>query len=126
MTVLNMTRGDTFTYTVTLGSPALNLTNCTLWFTIKPAINLATDANDASALVANYWASSGGSAGITVATPSSGVAVITVAPAVTTLFDARRSYVWDVQMQTAAGAIQTIDSGSINVVDDVTRRTSVP
>jgi len=128
MTVLTMERGDTFTWTATIGSPTpVDLTGYTLWFTIKSAVNLTPpDPADANALVLNYWVSGGTSAGITVATPASGVAVVTVVPTITMLFDARRGYVFDLQMKDAAGATTTIDQGTVTISDDVTQRLTTP
>ncbi len=124
-TTLTMTRGDTFTWTATIGAPT-NLTGSTLWFTVKRARDVATDVNDALALVKSSWVSGGASAGITVAAPTTGVAVITIPSAVTATFDARLTYAFDLKMQDTGGSITTLDIGTISVIDQVSERTTTP
>jgi hypothetical protein len=72
--------GDTWDLTATirneLGTGPFNLTGCTVLFTLKRKSDVA--ANDNAALVKLSWVSGGAATGIAVATPTSGVAAITV------------------------------------------------
>lgn len=129
MTALDVTRGDTLRYTVTLTDPDIpanpyNLSGCTLWWTLKEDRD-RKDADDSDAIAALYWVSGGGASGIVVATPADGEPVITMTPTQTDGLD-QDLYYWDLQLTDSAGDTWTSDSGTLKVRQDITRRRTTP
>ena len=120
MTTLYLTPGDDFTYTVTITDAdgnAYNLTGATLWFTAKRRVSDA----DADAVAALYWVSGGASDGITVSSPSTGVAEIAIAAADTLDF-VQAAHRWDLSISDSAGIVRTVDQGVMVVRPAVTDR----
>lgn len=128
-TELTETKGDTFTYTATIktkAGAAYNLGGCTVWFTLKTAGIAFSDATDANAIASCYWVDGGASSGIAVATPSLGVAIVTVAASVMDTLVEGIDYVFDIQIKDSLGKIVTADNGAVVVDSDVTRRVTTP
>lgn len=124
MTTLLLRVGDDFLYTATVRDRAgglFDLTGSTLWITIK---RYRSDA-DADAIACLYWQDGIGAAGISVADESTGEADIRLTPSQTLLFE-QAAYVWDLQIQDAAGAIRTVDRGTLVAQMSVTTRTTTP
>lgn len=127
-TALITRRGDTFHKRVTLTvtdpdteeEEAYDLTDCTLWFTVKVHSN---DADD-DAVIAAYWEEGGNSSQITVADPTAGVIEVTVTADEMDDFAVGRYY-WDLQLLDAGLEVTTIDDGTFDVVRDITRRVTV-
>lgn len=132
MTLLQITPGDTFTYTVVVRDPSdvvglpgdqfgepYDLTGCTLFFAIK------RDVQDTTYLASLHWEDGGDSEGITVADPTDGEAVIELTPAQTAAFT-QWAHRWDLQLRNAGGKVRTIDSGSLIVVRQVNSATVAP
>lgn len=124
MKTLFLTPADDFVYTASVtnedGGP-YDLTGSTLWFTVK---RRKSDA-DSAAIAKLYWVSGGSAAGIGVADPSSGEAVVTIAATGTGNF-AQSAHVWDLQLKDANGIVRTVDRGVIVVRPAVTTRTTTP
>jgi hypothetical protein len=115
-------RGRTWTTTATIDGGAYDLTGCALWFTVKAR---RTDP-DADALVRLYWEDAGASAGIAVADPSAGVAVVTMTPAQTATLIGR-VYAWDLSLEDAAGRFPPpLDGGDLVVTPVVTWDAEAP
>lgn len=112
--MLTLTRRDdkviTFTFYDENGD-AINLTGCALYTTVKQS----RDDTDANAKIAST---------LTIATPAtSGVATWTIVPADTQYL--KGLYFWDVQLKDSSSKISTIINDMIEVVEDVTIRTTV-
>ena len=112
--MLTLTRRDdkviTFTFYDKDGS-AINLTGCALYTTVKQS----RDDTDANAKIAST---------LTIATPAtSGIATWTIVPTDTQYL--RGLYFWDVQLKDSSSKISTIINDMIEVVEDVTIRTTV-
>lgn len=125
MAQLTTVRGDTFTYTATITDEtgaASDLTDCTVWVTIKAQPG---DTDD-NAIARAYWVSGGASSGITVSTPASGQFTVSFAASATTNWVADGQYFYDVQLKNLANAIRTVDRGTVLVQGDITRRTTTP
>jgi hypothetical protein len=126
MQILYLTPGDDFVYTAPIldtAGVAYSLTGATLWFTVKRRLD--NDPTDADAIAKLYWVSGGASSGITVATPSTGVAVIRLTPTQTDDF-VQAAYHWDLQLQDTGGVRRTVDSGRIVVLRTATMRVTTP
>lgn len=117
MSRLTIFRGDTrrFAITVTRGGVAEDLAGASLWFTAKPSVEDADNGTDV------IQKSIG--AGITVTDEPGGLATVEILPADTEDYTQRvdRTLVYDVQLETASGDIETIDTGTLVVKPDVTR-----
>jgi hypothetical protein len=115
-------RGDNETYDLTVvlpsGSP-VNLTDATLWFTVKKNKYEA----DAAALISKTSALNGG---ITIANQGTdpGEAAIALVPADTAKL-VPGDYYFDVQMKSSTGTVTTLADGIIEITADVTRATSL-
>jgi hypothetical protein len=114
-TALEMTWGETFTFThtVTSGSGAVNLNGKTLRFMAKTTYGAA----DAGATI-----SKASSSGIVHTTPASGIATITISPADTAALNPAETtvLVWDIRVIDGANAYTT-DSGTLSVGPAVVR-----
>lgn len=98
---------------------AFNLTGATIRVTFKANKQLA----DADPGVLQYfWISGGLNSGITVADPLTGKAVLML-PSTDTANLQLVKYSYDVQITDAAGETYTPDTGTVSVIDDVTRTT---
>lgn len=122
MSDLVAVRGDNETYDLTVVLPdgdPVNLTDATLWFTVKK--NKAEP--DAAALITKTTEAN---AGITLANQSTdpGEAAIVVLPEDTAKL-VPGTYYFDVQMKSAIGTITTLANGSIDITADVTRATAI-
>jgi hypothetical protein len=117
--------GDTWDLTATirneLGTGPFNLTGCTVLFTLKRKSDVA--ANDNAALVKLSWVSGGAATGIAVATPTSGVAAITVPSSVTAAMSSAHRYRYDVKVINAAGEPKDVVIVEFTPADPVTYRT---
>ena len=110
--MIELVQGDSRTVTVTVktaSGAAYDLTGCLVLATVKRAYEDA----DASALI---------SATLTVSVPASGVAYWTITSAQT--LPMLGLYKYDIQLKTAAGAIETLVVGDFNVLPHVTIRTT--
>ena len=112
--MLTLTRRDdkviTFTFYDKNGD-ALDLTNCALYTTFKQS----RDDTDVNAKIAST---------LTIESPAtSGVATWTIIPADTQYL--KGLYFWDVQLKDSSSKISTIINDMIEVVEDVTIRTTV-
>lgn len=119
-------RGDTYRRRIQIfdtdGDP-YNFNDAVVWLTIKRRTDHRDD--DDNALVALYWASGGGSSGLTVDDPTDGWVRVTVSAAQTGALDAGQTYRYDVQIL-KSGEVDTPKSGLITVRADVTRRLVTP
>lgn len=118
MSLLAMVRGDTATFTITVtnqdGTP-FDLTSATLWFSVRSA----------PGAVGYIFQKKTPSSGITVATPTTGVAVISIDNADTSgLSPSEQRLVWDCQLKTSGGSIFTINRGDLIVSADITTETT--
>jgi hypothetical protein len=121
MSVLNIRRGDTATFTIALtdseGAP-LDLTGLELTFTAKSRLHDA----DEDALVVKTVGE-----GIEVdEDPTTGIATLTILPEDTLDFVDAYRLVWDLQVDNGAGEIRTPLTGRLVVSADVTITASVP
>lgn len=114
-----MVRGNTRTFTIAVtavgGVGPFDLTGCTMWFSVR-----------AFAAAPDYvFQKKTGGGGIVIATPASGVAVITVQNADTAgLPSSEQQLVYDVQLKTTDGSIVTLSRGTLIVQPDVTEETT--
>lgn len=122
MSDLVAVRGDNETYDLTVvlpsGSP-VNLTDATLWFTVKKNKYEA----DSAALISKTSALNGG---ITIANQNTdpGEAAIALVPTDTNKL-VPGDYYFDVQMKSSTGTVTTLADGIIEITADVTRATSI-
>lgn len=117
MSIGDFYRGDTkvFNLTFTKNGAVYNVENMTLWMTLKSK-RTDTDANAAMQVQSAFsagspWAGGKGS--------------ITLTPADTNINPGK--YYYDIQLVDASGSpavVTTITSGSVNILDDITRNTS--
>lgn len=116
MAALVMFRNDNaqFLLTVLQNGTAVDLTGAKLWFTAKRSF---TDI-DADALIQQTT----GGGGIVVT--GLGTARIIIDPARLATMSGPTSLFYDVQLLDAAGAIHTIESGTLDVRQDVTLASS--
>lgn len=107
-------RGDnpSYSFTVTNGGVAVDITGFVFFLTIKPAFD--ADDTDAAAVVSETWTVPAG------ADATNGLTSVTISLADVDPGD----YFWDVQMKDASNNIKTLIVDNYRVVDDVTRRTS--
>jgi hypothetical protein len=111
---LEIMRGDTRTLNVAVVDAtglAQNLTGWSLWFTAKAQ---TTDADP------GVFQKTIGS-GITVASPTTGTAVVTLAPADTSGLTGDATLFTDLQGKDGSAAIVTLASGTLTVRADATR-----
>lgn len=120
MTNLTVYSGNTIVliHTITnAAGTAQDLTGCTLFSTLKYQ---RTDADGAALASINSPSS-----GIVISSPASaGFATSTYAASVTASFTSNTRLEWDLKLKDATGAVYTVDSGQINVILEVTNRTS--
>ncbi len=119
---IEIIRGDDEFIDITLATAsgtAADLTNVDLWFTVKESLN---DSDEHA-----VFQKSTGDATITISSPpTAGLAVVTVDAATTESLRARYLDVplhCDVQLKDGAGNIQTVASGTITILHDVTNAT---
>lgn len=120
-------RGDTLSLTATAYSATgavLNLTGCTLWFTLKLSQDDAAD--DTAAVSRCSWVSGGAASGIAVASPATGVLTIDAPAADTANLDPALTYVYDIQIKDANARIYTLATGAVTAAPDITRRLTTP
>lgn len=103
------TKAITCTFTNTSGD-AIDITGWMVFFTVKENRNDSDDDAVISKEVSSF------------ADPTSGVAVIDLAPADTSALRPK-SYYYDVQIKRDDGAIFTVVSGAFNLLHDITIRT---
>lgn len=115
MNTLQFVRGDSPQITFELvdnDDQALNITDATVFFTVKKNI---CDADD-DAIIAKT---------ITDHTdPENGKTLIELTPEDTENLDPKTVYVWDVQIKFSNGQILSPEYGQLKVTPDVTRRTA--
>ena len=122
--MLTLTIGDSFQHTATItdDSNALyDLAECTLWFTIKRAL----EDSDTQALARLHWVEGGTSEGITVDDVDAGQAAVELTPEQTASFESG-TYRYDLQIQNYDGTIHTADRGIVVARPGVTMRTTTP
>ena len=111
--MLTLTRRDDKTITFTFydeDGDALDLTGCALYTTVKQS----RDDTDANAKISST---------LTILTPATnGVATWTLVPADTQYL--KGIYFWDVQLKDAFNRITTVINDIVEIVEDVTIRTS--
>lgn len=114
---LEMYRGDDRSISITITEPAgtaTDLTGATLWFAVW-------DADATSRIIEKDTTS-----GITVDTPSSGIATVAIANADTASLesaDLDTPLIWEVQMKKSS-AITTVARGYLTILTDVVTATS--
>lgn len=108
----NFYRGDTRDYalTFTSNSVAYNITGATVWFTLKKDRN---DADSEAVLQKSISSHSD---------PTNGKTTLSLTSTDTAIEAGR--YFYDFQIKTASGSIITFLSGTVDVLEDVTRTTS--
>ena len=114
MTKLTIYRGDSKTYSLSFtdGTNPINITGYTIFFTVKAVTDNATD--DTNALITKTVTSHTDAAnGLTSVVLSSTDTDIIVG-----------SHLYDFQYKTDTGEIATIEKGTYQVLEDVTKRTS--
>ena len=112
----NIYRGDDVSYTVTFkdaNSVAIDITGSTVFFTVKNFSD--TVANDTAALISKTIT--------THTTPLSGITTISLTAAETAAIVVG-SYKYDIQYKSATNVVRTVTSGTIQFLDDVTKRSS--
>lgn len=109
--VLEFTKQDTVTYTITVtnGATPVNLTGCTLTFMAK--VNRG-DA-DLAAVISETWSSH--------TTPASGITTLTLDSTQTNV--AAGVYYAELQLEDASNAIFTVATGSLTVNEDIVKAT---
>jgi hypothetical protein len=120
---IEMTRGDSATFDLTLIEPdpdpdpvPLNLTGCDLRFTAK----YSPDDTDAQAV---FSVTNGVGDAISSAVPASGVALIELSPSHTSSMPQGARLYYDVQIKKQNSKTYTVASGRLNVRADITRTT---
>jgi hypothetical protein len=116
-TDIEMTRGDSATFDLTLVEPdltPLNLTSCNLRFTAK----YSAGDTDSQAV---FSVTNGEGDAITSATPASGVALVELSPSHTSSMPQAARLYYDVQVRKSNGKTYTVASGRLNVKADITR-----
>lgn len=110
--ISNFYRGDTNTIglTITSNSIAYDITGSTIWFTLKKNKN---DADSQASLQKEVTSHTN---------PSGGITAITLSATDTNIQPGK--YFYDIQMKTSGGEIYTLASGTVEVLEDVTRSTS--
>lgn len=112
-----MYRGDTrrFNLTVTRAGGAENLTGSILRFTAKLS---QADAYVDAQIAKSSDIGEGG--GITITNAAAGLATVQIDPDDTADITAARRLFCDIELETPAGDIETLDEGSLHVKIDVT------
>ena len=114
---LAMVRGDTRTFTVATTNPdgsEYNLQDCDMWFSVRTAYGAT-----------GYVFQKRVGNGITIPTPSNGIALVRVENADTVgLPLVETSCVFDVQLKAADGSVFTINWGQFIVQPEVTTEIS--
>jgi hypothetical protein len=108
----NFYRGDTVSYamTFTTNSVAMDITGATIWFTLKKSRN----DTDAQAVLQKELTSH--------SDPTHGITTMSLTSTDTNIPCGR--YFYDFQVKTLSGNIFTFLSGTVDVLEDVTRSTS--
>ena len=125
MSLSNLITGDDWKFTMTVTQPngaLLDITGASVWLTFKSS--LALEDNAAEFQVKNLDVQAVGDND-----PTNGIAVLTAAwdsiatgPPDSTLVSPGK-YFYDFQFKSVAGEITTIESGNVNVVNQVTKAT---
>jgi hypothetical protein len=151
MATLEVRRGDRRAWILSLRDPQgapFPLANTTVWWTVRPNVPAApgADPTDAEALIRAWWKNSGGatltsgvvgpdgaSGGTFLADDvAQGVLNLVLLPRLTTQLPAAPpgggQWQYDVQVEVGNNPddVRTFDDGTLRVIADVTRRTSVP
>jgi len=118
---MDIFRGDTFIgdIIITKDGVAYDLSGATLFFTVK-ASALSPD----SAAVVRETSGEGGGISITDP-PTGGRAALTVAASVMEKLIPNKTYQFDIQVVDLSGAVFTVETGTLSVLADITRRVSV-
>ena len=120
MSQINIYRGDTtslnLAVTVGTSSTAKDLTDTTLFFTVKEQKGHSDD-------LAAIKKQSPTANGINITDATNGLATISLTADETNLLKTGPHW-YDVQVKTSAGAISTVGTGKLIVAADITRRTS--
>ena len=127
MSALTVYQGKVFKQGLPVLNPdgtAYDLTGTTLWFTVKLASDLSQ--NDTLAPIQLYLIVGGAGSGITVTTPSTGIATIKMTTAQTEPLVIGESYVYDLQVKDTAGDVFTALKDALYVTSPVTQRVTTP
>ena len=118
MSNFSIVRGDTYIEDLAVkdsAGAALDITGGKLYFTAKTSYNVA----DESASVALTSPSTG----ITITDAANGLARMIITAAQSATLTGGQTYVYDIQFKDVNGNITTLDSGSMDVRQDVTQST---
>jgi hypothetical protein len=96
---------------------AFDLTGASVYATFKQNKGLADDGDG----VFQYSWIAGVADGITVATPATGVAVLTITDTDSATYLTNNAYYYDIQVTDSTGETVTVDDGTLRVTEDVTR-----
>lgn len=127
MSSLTVWQNETFKENLPVLNPdgtAYNLTGCTLWFTVKLASDHSLD--DTLALVKLYLIVGGAGSGITVPTPTNGIATIKMTATQTAALTIGESYVYDLKVKDTANDPFTALKDALYVQRAVTQRVTTP
>ncbi len=111
MAKIKFYRGDTVNINLTF--TGVDLTGATVYFTAKSEVDNVSD--DSSAVVKKSTT--------THTDPTNGKTTIKLDPSDTTTITPD-NYLYDIQLKTSAGDITTTEVGKLEVLGDITRRTS--
>lgn len=103
-------RGDNHTITVTFSDT--DITGATVFFTVKSAIDAAAD-DSAASITKDVTSHSD---------PTNGVTLISLSNSDTNITPGL--YYYDIQLKTAGGSIVSVPPRRLEIISDVTRRTS--
>jgi len=114
--MINVTRGDsrdiTFTLVDTNNDP-IDITDYTLWFTVRTAIPATTVIDDTSAVISIEQS------GISITEPLLGKTTFSLSPTMTDINPG--SYIYDIQIKSETGRIRSTGIDDFIVFGDSTR-----
>lgn len=106
-----LTRGDTFIHRITVkktDETAKDITGATVRYTLRTF-------GTAGAQILQKTVGNG----IQLTTPMDGILDVTLAPAETAMLMPGQRYVYDCEVTTLAGEVGTVQTGTVNIVEDV-------
>lgn len=117
MAELSMYRGDnsTIILNVSQGGGEFDLTDCSMWFTVKEN---KSDADESAVMMLET-----GTDAITFTNAAAGEAAIEIVPGDTydLSVSGTKTLLYDIQLKTPAGKVYTIDTGTLVILEDLTR-----
>lgn len=114
MADITIIRGDTQTVGVTFTDStgaAVNLTDCTVFFTVKNKCDIGKDSDDCALIRKTVTSHSD---------PTHGITSVPLTSTDTNL--AEGDYYWDLQVKTLSNNISSTIKGIFKIVNDVTKR----